>query len=54
VDEVKRTDIRDGILGRVRFDANGDVDPASFGLYRYRGGDPELVGVVSVPGALNR
>ena len=54
VEEVKRTNVRNGILGSFRFDASGDIDPALFSLYRFRAGRTELVGTIAVPGALSR
>ena len=34
--ELRSVRVKNGILGSFRFDANGDVDPAVFTLYRFR------------------
>jgi branched-chain amino acid transport system substrate-binding protein len=44
-EELRRLEIENGILGSFRFDANGDITPASFTVLRVTGGgkrDPAL------------
>jgi branched-chain amino acid transport system substrate-binding protein len=45
VEELHRLEVKNGILGRFRFDTNGDITPASFTVLRVVGGRmraPEL------------
>jgi branched-chain amino acid transport system substrate-binding protein len=65
-EELRRLEIKNGILGSFRFDGNGDITPASFTALRITGGrnsDPKLPDefagavvdrVVRVPAALAR
>lgn len=46
--------VKGGILGDFRFDANGDIDPALFSLYRFHAGKEVLAGTIAVPGELSR
>lgn len=44
-EELRRLEVENGILGSFRFDANGDITPASFTVFRITGGrkrDPAL------------
>jgi branched-chain amino acid transport system substrate-binding protein len=44
-EELRRLEMKDGILGSFRFDRNGDITPASFTVFRVTGGReraPEL------------
>jgi len=54
VKELLSTRVESGILGTFRFDAHGDIDPATFSLYRFTGGREELIGTVPVPVDLSR
>jgi ABC-type branched-subunit amino acid transport system substrate-binding protein len=38
--QLRRIDVRDGILGSFRFDANGDKTPATIAIYRFAGKTP--------------
>jgi branched-chain amino acid transport system substrate-binding protein len=38
--QLRRIDVRDGILGSFRFDANGDKTPATIAIYRFTGKTP--------------
>lgn len=49
VDELFKTDVKDGILGSFKFDRNGDIDPASVGLFRIANGKVVADRVVRVP-----
>ena len=49
VDALYKTDVKDGILGSFRFDRNGDIDPASVGLFRIANGKVVADRVVRVP-----
>jgi branched-chain amino acid transport system substrate-binding protein len=61
---LKATEVKDGILGTFRFDANGDKTPEAITIYRVTGKTPAAAGlaselqgavldrVVSVPGSL--
>ena len=40
LDELRRTQVRDGILGSFRFDANGDKVPGAITIYRITGETP--------------
>jgi ABC-type branched-subunit amino acid transport system substrate-binding protein len=65
-EELRKLELENGILGRIRFDRNGDVIPAAFTVLRITGGtkrDPALPGdftgavvdrVVRVPAELAR
>jgi hypothetical protein len=37
--ELRRLELENGILGRLSFDDNGDIDPASFSVLRITGGN---------------
>ena len=54
VEELFRAQVRGGILGDFRFDAAGDIDPASFELYRFRSGEAVSLGIVRTPAAVVR
>jgi len=48
--ELHRVEIKNGILGSFRFDANGDITPAAFTVFRITGSgnrDPDLPDVFS-------
>jgi branched-chain amino acid transport system substrate-binding protein len=49
VDELFKTDVKDGILGSFRFDRNGDIDPAAVGFLRVEDGKLVVDRVVRVP-----
>ena len=51
VEELFRTDVKDGILGSFRFDRNGDIDPAAVGFFRVADGKVVVDRVVRVPAA---
>ena len=51
---LKAMRVKGGILGDFRFDANGDIDPALFSLYRFHAGKEVLAGTIAVPGELSR
>jgi branched-chain amino acid transport system substrate-binding protein len=40
LEELRRVDVRDGILGSFRFDANGDKTPPAIAIYRFTGKTP--------------
>ena len=47
--EIFATHVSGGIIGSFRFDLRGDVDPATFSLYRFSRGREVLVGRVPYP-----
>ena len=51
VDELFKTDVKDGILGSFRFDRQGDIDPATVGFFRVADGKVVVDRVVRVPAA---
>ena len=52
--ELRAIRVENGIVGSFGFDADGDVDPAVFTLYRFAGGREVLVGRIPVPVDLSR
>lgn len=54
VERLLATHVEGGILGSFRFDPRGDVDPATYTVYRFAGGRAELVGTVPVSAKLSR
>jgi branched-chain amino acid transport system substrate-binding protein len=48
VDELFKTDVKNGILGSFKFDRNGDIDPAAVGLFRIANGKVVVDRVVRV------
>ena len=40
LEELRATDVKDGILGSFRFDANGDITTASVPILRITGATP--------------
>jgi ABC-type branched-subunit amino acid transport system substrate-binding protein len=53
-EELRSARVENGILGSFHFDANGDVDPAIFSLYRFTDRREQLLGTIPVPGDLSR
>jgi branched-chain amino acid transport system substrate-binding protein len=51
VDELFKTDVKNGILGSFKFDRNGDIDPAAVGLFRITNGKVVADRVIQVPAA---
>jgi branched-chain amino acid transport system substrate-binding protein len=49
VDELFKTDVKNGVLGTFKFDRNGDIDPAPVGLFRIANGKVVVDRVVRVP-----
>jgi ABC-type branched-subunit amino acid transport system substrate-binding protein len=51
VDELFKTEVKNGILGSFEFDPNGDIDPAAVGFFRVEDGKIVVDRVVRVPAA---
>lgn len=49
VDQLFKTDVKNGILGSFRFDRNGDIDPAVVAFLRIQNGKAVVDRVVQVP-----
>jgi ABC-type branched-subunit amino acid transport system substrate-binding protein/DNA-binding beta-propeller fold protein YncE len=45
LEELRATRVKDGILGRFRFDRNGDITPATLAIFRVTGKTPPGAGV---------